>query len=478
MQIYKQNFYCANILRKKYKNIVLFVIYLIFILYKSKKNMSGRLKISHYYTTGITKPSAGELENGEIAVSMNAGNERLYIIGIIMAADNLFALFMLPIFGKLSDKTNTKYGKRMPYILIGMLASALIFPLIAAFFIMNSLVGVIIIMGLVLIIMQGYRSPAVALMPDVTPKPLRSTANGIINLVGYIGAIIAGALAMVFKKTDSNPNDLVYLWPFIISSVCMLAAMVILKFKINEPKLLEETKDDVELGEKLSQSIEEIKEDKPLSKKDFANLIIILVAVFFWFMAFNAIETFNSLFCRDILGSEGIHGTCTIILTVSSIISFILLSSVANKIGRKWTIILGLIALVVGIGLMALFTFVLRDVITSYVWIIYLLTVIIGIGWALVNINSYPMIVEMANKKNVGKFTGYYYTASMIAQTATPILVGLIMSFNDAGLRLLYVYSLITMVIALLVFLFVVEKRDLKKKNEKKGILENLGDLD
>ena len=88
------------------------------------------------------------------------------------------------------------------------------------------------------------------------------------------------------------------------------------------------------------------------------------------------------------------------------------------------------------------------------------------------------MIVEMANKKNVGKFTGYYYTASMIAQTATPILVGLIMSFNDAGLRLLYVYSLITMVIALLVFLFVVEKRDLKKKNEKKGILENLGDLD
>lgn len=401
-----------------------------------------------------------------------------YVIGIIMAMDNLVALIIMPIFGNLSDKTNTKYGKRMPYILIGMLASALIFPLIAAFFIMNSLVGVIVIMGLVLIIMQGYRSPAVALMPDVTPKPLRSTANGIINLVGYIGAIIAGALAMVFKKTDSNPNDLVYLWPFIISSVCMLAAMVILKFKINEPKLLEETKDDVELGEKLSQSIEEIKEDKPLSKKDFANLIIILVAVFFWFMAFNAIETFNSLFCRDILGSEGIHGTFTIILTVSSIISFILLSSVANKIGRKWTIILGLIALVVGIGLMALFTFVLRDVITSYVWIIYLLTVIIGIGWALVNINSYPMIVEMANKKNVGKFTGYYYTASMIAQTATPILVGLIMSFNDAGLRLLYVYSLITMVIALLVFFFVVEKRDLKKKNEKKGILENLGDLD
>lgn len=417
--------------------------------------------------------------NDLLASSFDGDADKLtYVIGIIMAMDNLVALIIMPIFGNLSDKTNTKYGKRMPYILIGMLASALIFPLIAAFFIMNSLVGVIIIMGFVLIIMQGYRSPAVALMPDVTPKPLRSTANGIINLVGYIGAIIAGALAMVFKKADANSNNLVYLWPFVISSICMLAAMIILKFKINEPKLLEETKNDVELGEKMSQSIEEIKEDKPLSKKDFTNLIIILIAVFFWFMAFNAIETFNSLFCRDILGSEGIHGTFTIILTVSSIISFILLSGIANKIGRKWTIILGLIMLVMGIGLMALITFLLKDVITSYVWVIYLLTVIIGIGWALVNINSYPMIVEMSNKKNVGKFTGYYYTASMIAQTATPILVGLIMSFNDAGLRLLYVYSLITMLVALAVFFFVVERRDLNKKLEKKGILENLGDID
>ena len=411
--------------------------------------------------------------------SFDGDADRLtYIIGIIMAMDNLVALVIMPIFGNLSDKTNTKFGKRMPYILIGMLASALIFPLIAVFFIIDSLLAVIIMMGLVLIIMQGYRSPAVALMPDVTPKPLRSTANGIINLVGYIGAIIAGALAMVFKKNDTNPNDLVYLWPFIISSVCMLTAMVILKFKINEPKLLEETKEDIELGEKLSQSIEEIKEDKPLSKKDFTNLIVILGAVFFWFMAFNAIETFNSLFCRDILGSEGIHGTFTIILSVSSIISFILFSSIANKLGRKWTIVIGLVLLVVGIGLMALITFLLQAVITSYVWAIYLLTVIIGIGWALVNINSYPMIVEMANKKNVGKFTGYYYTASMIAQTATPILVGLIMSFNQAGLKLLYLYSLITMAIALLIFMFVIERRDLNKKNTKKGVLENLGDLD
>ena len=406
-------------------------------------------------------------------------NRLTYVIGIIMAMDNLVALIIMPLFGNLSDKTHTKISKRMTYILIGMLASAIVLPLIAAFYIMNSLLGVIIIMGLVLVIMQGYRSPAVALMPDVTPKPLRSTANGIINLVGYIGAIIAGALAMVFSVKENETGGIIYLWPFVISSVCMLVAMIIIFFKINEPKLLEETKSDMEYGETLSQSIEEIKEDKPLSKLDFRNLWIILIAVFFWFMAFNAIETFNSLFCDEILGNSGIHGTFTIILTVSSIISFMLLSGLAQKIGRKWTIIAGLALLIFGIGTMTLITFIIENI-DKYVWVIYLLTVFIGIGWALVNINSYPMIVEMSNKNNIGKFTGYYYTASMIAQTATPILVGLIMSFNTAGLRLLYLYSFITMIIALIIFFFVIEKRDLNKQKQstKKNILSNLGDID
>ncbi|MBO5955544.1 MAG: MFS transporter [Clostridia bacterium] len=152
---------------------------------------------------------------------------------------------------------------------------------------------------------------------------------------------------------------------------------------------------------------------------------------------------------------------------------------VNKKIGRKWTIIVGLVLLIFGIGAMTLITFLINNI-NSYVWVIYLLTVFIGIGWAMVNINSYPMIVEMSNKNNIGKFTGYYYTASMIAQTATPILVGLIMSFNTAGLRLLYLYSTVTMIIALLIFFFVIEKRDLNKQKSisKKSVFENLGDLD
>ena len=398
-------------------------------------------------------------------------NKLTYVIGIIMAMDNLAALILMPIFGVLSDKTKTKKGKRMPYILIGMLASALLFPLIATFYLLNSLMGVILLIMLVLIIMQGYRSPAVALMPDITPKPLRSKANGIINLVGYIGAIIAGALAMVFKKTDGSSQSLVYLWPFVIASIFMLIAMFILYFKVDEVKLLKENKEAIEYGEKYSQSLENVSEERPLSKKDFKNLIIILIAIFFWFMSFNAIETFNSLFCQKILNDSGIHGTFTIILTVSSIISFIVLSPLADKIGRKASILIGLLGLIIGLTIIAILAyFTPVESIVNWVWAIYVCTILIGFSWALVNINSYPMIVEMANKNNIGKFTGYYYSASMIAQTLTPILIGIIMSLNDSGLRLLYVYSAFMMILATVVFLFVKERKSSKEIRNRKQI--------
>ena len=405
-------------------------------------------------------------------------NKLTYVIGIIMAMDNLAALILMPIFGVLSDKTKTKKGKRMPYILIGMLASALLFPLIATFYLLNSLMGVILLMMLVLIIMQGYRSPAVALMPDITPKPLRSKANGIINLVGYIGAIIAGALAMVFKKTDGSSQSLVYLWPFVIASIFMLIAMFILYFKVDEIKLLKENKEAIEYGEKYSQSLENVSEERPLSKIDFKYLIIILIAIFFWFMSFNAIETFNSLFCQKILNDSGIHGTFTIILTVSSILSFVVLSPLADKIGRKASILIGLLGLIIGLTIIAILAyFTPVESISNWVWAIYVCTILIGFSWALVNINSYPMIVEMANKNNIGKFTGYYYSASMIAQTLTPILIGIIMSLNDSGLRLLYVYSAFMMILAMVVFLFVKERKSSKEiRKENKSFLERMGE--
>lgn len=410
-------------------------------------------------------------------------NERLYIIGIIMASDNLFAIFMLPIFGNLSDKTKTKWGRRMPYIILGMILSAIVFPLIPIMFMRNSLIGVIVMMGIILIIMNMYRNPAVALMPDVTPKPLRAKANGIINFVGYLGAILAGALAMFLKITsDSSSNWLPSsngytnaIIAFIIASVFMLIALVILLLKIKENKLVNETKEQLELGEKLAETHSSVEEK--LSKKDRKNLIILLISTFLWFMAFNAIETYNSLFCKNVLGNESAGGTIVIIMTISSIITFVLTANLPSKIGRKKAVTLGLIFLILGF-LIILTTLIVSGVFkknylveNSHINIIpiYLAVVFCGIGWALINASSYPMIVEMANKENVGRFTGLYYTFSMAAQTATPILVGLIMSLKSTGLRILYIYSFILTIIAIIVFSLYKENKNKTKIITKKG---------
>lgn len=410
-------------------------------------------------------------------------NERLYIIGIIMASDNLFAIFMLPIFGNLSDKTKTKWGRRMPYIVIGMILSAIIFPLIPIMFMKNSLVGLIIMMGIILIIMNMYRNPAVALMPDVTPKPLRAKANGIINFVGYLGAILAGALAMFLKITNDSssnwlPSSSGYtnaIIAFVIASVFMILALIILVLKIKENKLVEEAAEELELGEEMAQTHSSVKEK--LSKEDRFNLIILLISTFLWFMAFNAIETYNSLFCKNVLGNESAGGTIVIIMTISSIITFVAAANLPAKIGRKKSVTLGLVFLLVG------FIVILTVLIISGVFKanysnighkinvipIYFAVILCGIGWALINASSYPMIVEMANKENVGRFTGLYYTFSMAAQTATPILVGIIMSLKTTGLRILYIYSFVLTIIAIIVFSLFKESDKHQPAKIKKG---------
>lgn len=400
------------------------------------------------------------------------GNEMFYIVGMIMAGDNLFAMFMLPIFGKLSDKTNTKIGKRMPYIIGGMIASAILFPLIAIMFIFDSLVGVIVMMGIILIIMNIYRNPAVALMPDVTPKPLRSKANGIINFVGYLGGIVAAVLAMFIKVDKDGQLTSNYkvnaIVAFSIASLFMIAALLILVSKIKEKKLIEENKEDLELGEQLSETVADVENEK-LTKTDKRNLWVLLFATVLWFMSFNAIETFNSLFCKNILGNSGYAGTIVIILTITSILTFLLGMNLPTKIGRKNTILIGLTSMIFGFAcilVILLLAGIFGTTVVVHSWTIigiYVSVAFCGIGWALINTNSYPMLVELSSRKNVGKFTGYYYTASMLAQTLTPVIVGLWMSFNSQGLRLLYIYSIILMVAALAVFLLF---KDVRKKKQ------------
>lgn len=385
------------------------------------------------------------------------GDSKAYVIGLIMAADNIFAIFMLPLFGSLSDKTHTKWGRRMPYMVVGMIASAICFPLIAVMYYVNSLVGLIIMMGLILIIMNIYRNPAVSLMPDVTPKPLRSQANGIINLVGYIGAVLGGAIAMIIKLFF-NELEKQGISAFIVASFFMILAVIILVLRINEPKIVEEMKDDMLEGEKLSESFTNETVSTPLTKQDKVNTIILLFSVLFWFISFNAVESFYSIFCKNTFAGDGLDklvGTIVMAgLPLSSIITFMCTINLPVKIGRKNTVLIGLGCLILGF-----FIIVLQGILNKYIAIVFIISIVIcGIGWALINANSYPMLVEVTNKDNVGKFTGWYYTFSMIAQSITPVLVGALITIQNKY-TVLFIYAIVTMAIATIIFSFFKENR-------------------
>lgn len=393
-----------------------------------------------------------------------------YLIGIIMAMDNVLALFLLPLFGNLSDKTHSKYGRRMPFIVVGTIASMILFPLIPLFFAKNSLVGVIVTMGLVLIFMQMFRNPAVSLMPDVTPKPLRATANGIINFVGYIGAIFAGAIQMIslFKMPNIEteiPNPYLFIIPFAFTSILMLVSLIILIAKIKENKVLEEMKLDMEVGEQLAETEAASKPDHKLTKQDKTNLVLLIASIFLWYMGFNAVETFWSTYGIEVM-NKGSVSIATVALTVASLITFIPAGKLVSKIGRKWSIILGLGLMIISLG----GCFICSQISLKTNLVIYiLLFVISGVGWAFINISSYPMVVEMSDKNSVGKYTGLYYTSSMLAQSITPICVGFLM--DALGYESMFAYATGFMILALIVFVFI--KSTHKPLDDNKSGFEN-----
>jgi maltose/moltooligosaccharide transporter len=415
------------------------------------------------------------------AMGTNDSTQVQYIVGIIMAMDNVAALFMLPIFGHLSDKTKTPIGKRMPYIIGGTIIAAAVFPFIPLCFHWNSLAGVIATMAIVLFFMMMYRNPAVALMPDITPKPLRSRANGIINLVGYIGAICAGGLAIFLKFTTymSTKNLWVIETPFLVASGLMLVTAAVLFFKIKENKIEEEMEPEMRRGEELAATEEKVVDDDPMPKKNLIMLILILTAEFLWFFSFNAIETFGQNYGIYYLGCESSKmSTATIILTICSLVTFIPAGYLADKIGRKWTIVIGL-SIIIGLLLWGCFikpTGITYDVTVDGVtttyqkfpWAFYLIFGGCGVGWAMVNCCSFPMVVELCSSKKIGRFTGYYYAASMAAQSLTPIVMGLIFKVSGAY-WVMPIYSCASMAAALIVFLFVKNVRA-KKVQNKKGL--------
>ena len=348
------------------------------------------------------------------------------ISGAIMAADNVMALFLLPLFGGLSDKCTSRLGRRRPFILFGTLAAIclmLLLPLFADSYHAapggGKIALFICVLGLLLVAMGTYRSPAVALMPDITPKPLRSKANAIINLMGAVGGILY-LLITTFLYHVKSETYVSFFPLFAIVAGIMAAALAVVMFFVNEPELVKKQQEydrkhpEDDLTEHTAQG-----DTLPADVKK--SLTFLLVSISLWFVGYNGVSTWFSVYAENIWGmSLGQANTCLTIATGGAILSYIPIGTVASRIGRRKTIRFGTL-LLSGSFLAA---FLLTMALEGFNPVLYLLFLLVGLAWASINVNSLPMVVEMCKGSEVGKFTGLYYTFSMSAQIITPIVAG------------------------------------------------------
>ena len=425
--------------------------------------------------------SSAQLKTGDSVKILNVQ----WLVGIIMACDNLAALILLPIFGNLSDKTKTPIGKRMPYILVGTAVSAIAFPFIPLFFHQNNVAAMVAVMAIVLIFMMMYRNPAVALMPDITPKPLRAKANGLINIMGYLGGAFATILGVFLKLSDYiNVDDSVRkLWiieaPFLIASVLMVISALVLFLSIDENRIAEEMKDEMALGEMMAAVENPVEDNAPMSDANRRMLIAILTAEFLWFMADNAIGTYIGNYVIYCMNSAS---SATMILTIvgglASVVGFATGGGIADRIGRKWTISLGLAITAVGIAASCFVS--PTGIVTgingefSFPAVLFAIWMVKGFGMALVHNCSFPMVVELCPNSRIGQFTGFYYAASMSAQTITPVALGLVFKATRIW-RALPVYSTVLYTLSLAVFTLRVKNIKARKIKNARG-LEALDD--
>ena len=378
------------------------------------------------------------------------------VTGAIMAADNVLALFLLPIFGALSDKVRTPIGRRMPFIITGT-ALAFIFLMILPFADNTMNLSLFVVGLFILLISMGtYRSPAVALMPDLTPKPLRSKANAIINLMGAVGGVFTLVMIKILVGKGDRPD---YYPLFLAVGILMIVGVTLLFITIKENKLRQE----IEIDEVEETAEEASVVSGPLPKDVKKSLIFILMSVAFWFIAYNAVTTAFSRYATEVWGLEGGgYADCLMIATVAAIISYIPIGMISSKIGRKKTILIGIVLL----GS----CFLVAGLYSTYHVTMVIFFGIIGFAWAAIGVNSYPMVVEMSKSGDVGKYTGYYYTFSMAAQVITPILSGALL--EHVSYRTLFPYSVTFCILAFITMSQV--KHGDSKPMPKKDILENL----
>ncbi len=430
--------------------------------------------------------------------------------GIIMALDNILALFLLPLFGRISDKTRTKLGKRTPFIIIGTIVASVLFVSIAFFDLFQQiavtkhgfsliesigtadnplyqftlgtevytnnvrsalaterakmifqqvtkqspglLVGFIIVLFFVLVAMGVYRSPAVSLMPDVTPKPLRSKANAVINFMGTMGGAIAYVLVFalasgpLFGKTG-------YVTTFAATSLIMLLLIGVFVATVKENAWYKEM---VEITEKYNLDsldiddegldVSQHSDDEKMPKDVRRSFILILSAVVLWFMGYNAATTKFSVYAFNHLGLEQ-FSLPPLIGIVTAALAFIPIGYISQKIGRRRMILFGIVVLTIALGSAVFITGETKV-------LMYIIMGLVGISWASINVNSYPMVVEMSRHGNLGVYTGYYYAASMSAMIITPILSGALMDITG-WYPVLFIYSAVFMGLAFIPMFFV-----------------------
>ena len=401
------------------------------------------------------------------------------ISGVIMAADNVLALFLLPFFGALSDRTSTRIGRRMPFILFGTVWAVVlmnILPVIDNSFARENsavkLVLFVVTLGLLRVMMGTYRSPAVALMPDVTPKPLRSKANAIINLMGAVGGIFYLAVAAVMYPNEKTAglSHVDYQPLFIVVSALMAVSVLVLYLTIREPKLAEE-----ERAYETAHPEQQLAEDdgsgnEVLPGEVKRSLAFLLVSISLWFIGYNAVTTWFTVYVGEVMG-QGLGGasTCLLIATGGAIVSYLPIGAAASKIGRQKTI-KGGACLLAACFLLGYFLTTRYTQINAVMFVVFAL---VGLAWAAINVNSLPMVVEMCKGSDIGKFTGYYYTFSMAAQVVTPVLSGWLL--KHVGYTTLFPYAAFFVACSFVTMCFV--RHGDSKVAAKKGI-EAFADMD
>ncbi len=370
---------------------------------------------------------------------------RTFTTNAIMSIDNVSSLILLPLFGTLSDKTSTRLGRRTPYILFGTLVAVCLMGVLAAATATRSFPLFFAALLCLLLTMSTYRSPAVAYMPDVTPKTLRSKANAIINLVGYIGGIFSTLMMMLLLRSEKAADgsshyagDQSFTPIFLVVAAFMLVSVLIMVLTTRENALVARTRAQVAASE---QQDAQTSPGGKLPRPVFRSLMLILLSVFLWFMAYNAVTTAFSRYCVAVWGADlSTSSGYLMCATIVAILAFVPLGALSGRVGRKKTILLG-------ITLMSL-CYLSACFITVQTPIMYALFGLVGVGWAAINVNSFPMVVEMSTQGDTGKYTGYYYAFSMAAQICTPLLSGLLIDNLGLGYRVLFPYAVLFSVLS------------------------------